>query len=167
MVECNQARRAAQVKLAQACDIDRRAAPLAGHSSFRPWRAASAAAAERALLVLEHERGKLAQRVIDVAFVHDPIGRKLGIAHPLVWNQACMSSMLTAMVSGCGFTTSSGFLKFTACPPSSSCAVKGGIVIAASIALLLKATAYCVKGMTLMSTSLRVSPSLSRSLPTS
>src|SRR6266436_1052992 len=45
--------------------------------------------------------------------------------------------MLTAMVSGCGFTTSSGSLKFTACPPSSSCAVNGGIVIAASIALLL------------------------------
>src|SRR5215470_10634041 len=75
--------------------------------------------------------------------------------------------MLTAMVSGFGLTMSSGSLKFTACPPSSNCAVKGGIVMAASIALLLNATAYCVNGMTLMSTSLMVSPSDSRSLPTS
>src|SRR5262245_32920147 len=66
--------------------------------------------------------------------------------------------MLTAMVRGYGLTTSSGSLKFTACPPSSNCAVKGGMVIAASIALLLNATAYCVNGITLMSTSLMVSP---------
>src|SRR5262249_58786777 len=41
----------------------------------------SAAPGELALLVLEHERGELAQRVIDVALVHDPIGRELGDAH--------------------------------------------------------------------------------------
>src|SRR5262249_60485374 len=66
--------------------------------------------------------------------------------------------MLTAMVRGCGLARSSGSLTFPGCPSSSNWVVKGGMVIAASIALLLKATAYCVNGITLMSTSLMVSP---------
>src|SRR5262249_44304529 len=41
----------------------------------------SAAPGELTLLVLEHERRELAQRVVDVALVHDPIGRELGVAH--------------------------------------------------------------------------------------
>src|SRR5262249_56343383 len=58
------------------------AAPLDRYCCLPPADAlTSAAPGELALLVLEHERGELAQRVVDVALVHDPIGRELGVAH--------------------------------------------------------------------------------------
>src|SRR5262249_17468346 len=82
VVEGNHATRTAQVFLAQSDDVDRRAAPLDGHSYLPPADAlTSAAPGELAVLVLEDERGELAQRVVDVALVHDPIGRELGVAH--------------------------------------------------------------------------------------
>src|SRR5262249_3935630 len=47
----------------------------------RGRRAGAAAAGERALFVLEYERGALAHGVVDIAFVHEPIGGKFGVAH--------------------------------------------------------------------------------------
>src|SRR5262249_43510526 len=68
----------ARVLLAKSDVAGARAAPLAGLCFLPPADAlTSAAPGELALLVLEHERGELAQRVIDVALVHDPIGREL------------------------------------------------------------------------------------------
>jgi len=75
--------------------------------------------------------------------------------------------MATAIVNGHGLTRSSGSLKLTAKPLSMNCEVNGGMTIAASIALLVKAMAIWLNGRTLMSTSAMVSPSVSSILPTS
>src|SRR5262245_8812817 len=45
----------------------------------------SPAARELAVLVLEHERTDLRQRVVDIALVDDPLGRELHVAHLVLY----------------------------------------------------------------------------------
>src|SRR6266571_2717794 len=111
----------------------------------------STAAGELAVLVLEHERSELLERIVDVALVHDPVGRELHVAHlvlhvPALHVEHAVDIDLPVRAAR---------------RPSSNCAVNGGIAMAASTALLLKASAYCVNGSTLTSTSLMVSSCVS------
>src|SRR5262245_26657139 len=73
-------RPAPQVLLAQAGNVDRRPAPLNGHPPAPPG-TASPAAGELARFVLELPRPGLRQRILDVALVDHPLGRKLHVAH--------------------------------------------------------------------------------------